>query len=162
MELVADTELDYTFNPGDSNTCWVKLAKALVEKHEKSYLQILFPTIENTIDPILLNKLTECSELRGFYVSQDQKYLQRVRGLFERVQRGHLFSHFRAPRDTSAKALTLVELAHIQSKRGNDLRFDFEKVDYLNFGIISNVRLCPHERTWRISIFAFGFPAGSL
>lgn len=131
-KIVADTDLDYTFNPADENACWVQLAKDLAEGREKNYLQILLSTIENTVDPILLNKLTVCSELRGFYVSQDQKTLHRVRGLFERVQKKHHFSSFKNPSDTTAKALTLMELARIQSKQG-EMPFDFERVNYLNF-----------------------------
>jgi hypothetical protein len=142
---VVDTELDYTFNPCKENEGWIKLAKDLAEDQSKTYLQILIPTVENTVDPILLSRLTECTELRGFYVSQDLRTLHRVRGLFERVQKKYHFSTFKNPNDTTSKALTVIELYRIQAKVGH-LDFDFRDVVYVNFWDYFKRAVLP---TWR-------------
>ncbi len=130
---IADSVDDYTFDPRGINEIWIKLATDLAEEQRKSYLHILMPVVSNSIDPIILTRLTDCPELRGFYLGEDGVTLHRVRGLFERMQKKHSFSTFMDTKKYTPRPLSLRELLRIREKNGNDLKFDFSGIVYSNF-----------------------------
>jgi len=129
---VVDTENDYTVNVSAINSVWMNLAHQLANAH-KNYLQILIPVISNTLDPNLLTRLSDCTELRGFYLSDDGTTLHRVRGLFERMQNKHSFSTYVSSSNYLPRSLSLQELSRIGAKTGEDLQFDFQNISYKNF-----------------------------
>ena len=116
---IADTKSDYTFSPFDTpNTDWIKFAKAFAAMTNKTYLQFLIPTVTNTIDPLMLEKHTDCNELRAFYLGDDGKTLYRIRGLFNHFKKSELFSTYDNDRKLTLRSLSLRELQRIRSKAG--------------------------------------------
>ncbi|WP_133128271.1 hypothetical protein [Legionella nagasakiensis] len=132
-QSISDTAEDYTFYPGGNNVPWVQLAKAFASETGRTYLQILMPTVVNVLDPNNFSRLTDCVELRGFYCSDDKKILYRIRGLFEHLQNGHVFSTRTNFKSHTLSPLSLHELMRIRAKRGDGLQFELSANVYQNF-----------------------------
>lgn len=130
---IFDSENDYTIDSKQNNTYWIKLAQSVGKATKKNYLHILIPDTLNHFDAILLNKLTECSELMGFYIGEDGKTLHRVRGLFEMILRKQPLATFNDYTSYQLRPLTLRELKRLRSKKKEGLEFEINNQTYVYF-----------------------------
>lgn len=131
-DRIVDTQYDYTFNSAEPNAAWIKLSKKLALEINKTFLQLLVPVATNTIDPLSLQPLTDCSDLKGFYLAADGKNLRRVRPLFLHLTSGKPFSSYLSDKPTLRSALAMNELLRIRSKVGV-LSFDYQSKNYTGF-----------------------------
>lgn len=121
---IVDTENDYMLNAEMANQKWIQLAKDLAPFTYKSYLQILIPSLTNTVDFNNLSLLTETVRLENFYLGQDNKVLYRKRGLCEHlIEQQFVLSTCRTLRTRKLNAMSVEELSRLQSSRQKKLSF---------------------------------------
>ncbi len=123
-EEIVDKELDYMLNPCPVNQRWIAFAKELAPFTNKNYLQILLPTIINTIDFNNLTALTETERLQNFYLGHGNKVLYRKRGLCEHlIDKNYSLSTCRELRTSKLSAVSVEELSRLQSCKQVDGQF---------------------------------------
>ncbi len=119
-DTIRDTPLDYTFKAAESNKPWIDFSCELAKTIKKSYLQILMPSFNNTVDPITLGKLSDCKDPTKLYCGADGKTLYSIEGLLIRLHKQKpALSTYRAqtgPNKFKLRPLTFLELFRIRSK----------------------------------------------
>ncbi|WED42514.1 hypothetical protein [Legionella cardiaca] len=144
---LADSPIDYTFDPREVNTPWVTLAKELGDELKKPYLMILMPTLLNDSDPDMLScHLEQNQDPRSIYLSDDGKTWHRVQGLFERLQQPLAVFSTYDQKKIQPRALTLREMFRIRSKKGDELAKEIDHETYANFWDYVIRRVTP---TWQ-------------
>ena len=131
---IVDTEHDYMLNPGPTNQRWIAFAKELAPFTNKNYLQILLPSITNTIDFNNLTALTETERLQNFYLGDGNKVLYRKRGLCEHlIDKNYALSSCRELSTSKLSALSIEELSRLQSCKQINGQFSVQGEFFTDF-----------------------------
>ena len=133
--IVNNPEENYIGNLTGSNECWRRFAVDLVHGTEKSYLQLLMPTIKNSHDPNTQKKLVDYNDFHDFYIGTDGKTLYTLSGLCELYQEKKILFSYGAHRDSkkyTPYALSLSELLQLRSKK-DSFRFTTTIESYDSF-----------------------------
>lgn len=131
--IVLDTAEDYCFNIHGANEYWIALAKTLASTLHLSIAQILIPTAKNTIDPLGFSKISDCEDLRGLLLGDDNKTLYRVRELFRETKFKSNFFTYSSIKNIEPRPLTMVELLRLRRKKEEGLEFEVNGVTYRHY-----------------------------
>ncbi|CEG55787.1 hypothetical protein [Legionella fallonii] len=133
-EETIDTEYDYMLNPGVINQRWIAFAKELAPFTDKNYLQILLPTVTNTVDFNNLTALTETVRLQNFYLGHANRVLYRKRGLCEHlIDKNYALSTCRELRSSKLSALSIKELSRLQYCKQENGEFSVDGEFFIDF-----------------------------
>lgn len=114
--VIDDNKYDYTLNPIGINLIWISFAKELAPQIGKGYLNILIPTVTNTVDYNNLTQLSETVNLENLYVGLDNITIYRKRGLCDHlIKENFRLSTCRNLHTKTLSALSVVELSRLQS-----------------------------------------------
>lgn len=133
---IKDTPADYLLKESILNKPWIDLAKKIARSSNESFLKILIPTSSSSSDPNALSLSAEqCDYAPAYYLSDNDKLLCRVRGLYLNLRNNNVFSTYKNFGEHTSYPLTLKELHRIRQKKGRKLKFidPDNKQCYANF-----------------------------
>ncbi len=107
----------YTFKQTGNNRLWIKLAHDIAISVNKTYIQVLMPTVINSLDANTLEKIEDC-ELSDLFIGEDGKALYSVSGICRQFQKRIFYTYdFNGATAKFVKRpLTLSELSQIKFK----------------------------------------------
>lgn len=148
-KIIADVNTvnmkDYTLDSGGINAPWVALSQDLETTFQKSYLQILIPTVSNEIDPNSFVKLADIRNPTSFYLGEDRATLYTLEGLRHNLKKNSPFctnNPYHGDNHFSSRALTIDEILRIKSKR-DSVPIEMNSVRYTNFIECLNKKIAP-------------------
>jgi len=146
--IVLDTPNDYTFKTQNENLIWIKFSQKLAKALGKNYLQILIPTVVNTIDPNTHLNLDTTYNLRDLYLGgEDNDTLFSIDGILKNIQKGDGFVtniYYKDSRKKFLRSVSLLELFRIQSKQNNKVIIISSSESYANFKTYLDVKVFPN------------------
>lgn len=135
FNVMDDPENDYTLNSGGANPYWIQLARDIESFAKINHIQIVLPTVTNTMDFNNCTPLTETTHFENFFLSSNRKILYRKRGLCEHLlDNGFILSTCRnLYTKKEVSSLTVDELTRLQSCEQANGQFTIEDDQFYNF-----------------------------
>lgn len=115
---VVDKPNDYTCSADEKNSNWINLARNLSKLFNKTYLQILIPTLINNTDLLSSRKLDSCEDLSNFLLLDDGKGLAMLDSINDvwKKKRYICVAEKNGSGDLVERPLSLIEIARIERK----------------------------------------------
>lgn len=127
-------EDDYMVNTKGVNQRWIAFAIELAPFTNKNYLQILLPTVTNTVDYNNLTSLTETVRLQNFYLGSGNRVLYRKRGLCEHlIEHHYVLSTCRELNTRKLYPMTIEELSRLHACKQTDGQFSIGDEEFADF-----------------------------
>ena len=146
--IILDTPNDYTFKTQNENLIWIKFSQKLAKALGKNYLQILIPTVVNTIDPNTHLNLDTTYNLRDLFLGgEDNDTLFSIDGILKNIQKGDGFVtniYYKDSRKQYVRSVSLLELFRIQSKQSTKVIILSGSESYSNFKTYLDIKVLPN------------------